>query len=332
MEELRALRPQVTITVKAKKRRKAQPPPIAAESGREPAPAGAPTTAATQLPRQENGGEAGPGGMRPHPDPELVEKSKYGLLPIVDKTGRAAWRVYARPFTATGRQPRIAVVIVDLGLSVKSTGTVIRDLPGAMSLAFHPFARGLKEWVDQARNAGHEVLLNLPMEPADYPVSDPGPRALMTSLAPEDNLRRLQRILGRSTGYVGLASFMGSKFLADAKTTRPVLEELKNRGLMFLATDGKTRDVIAGLAAEIGVPHALSDGTIDAELYRGAIDRRLAALEETASKRGYAVAIAHPYPITINRLKRWAAKLEAKGMILAPVSAVAKRPGARKVE
>ena len=33
--------------------------------------------------------------------------------------------------------------------------------------------------VARAREAGHEVLLEVPMEPFDYPDNDPGPQTLL---------------------------------------------------------------------------------------------------------------------------------------------------------
>ena len=74
------------------------------------------------------------------------------------------------------------VVVTGLGLATDVSETAIRTLPAAVSLSFTPYAKDLETWISLARSQGHEVLLDLPMEPTTFPNDDPGPRALITSL------------------------------------------------------------------------------------------------------------------------------------------------------
>ena len=192
-----------------------------------------------------------------------------------------------------------------------------------MTLGFAPYARGLESWMNEARAAGHEVFLELPMEPFDYPESDPGPHTLLTTLQQGDNLDRLDWLLSRTSGYVGVTNFMGDKFTSTPDSVGPILEALRDRGLMFL--DARTsRDSIAGeLATQIELPRALNNRFLDNEASRIAIDAKLLELEGIAKTVGYAVGIGFPYPVTLERIARWSATLEAKGIVLVPMSAVA---------
>lgn len=233
-----------------------------------------------------------------------------------------AWQAYARPFDAEDPRPRIAVVVTGLGLSADATEAAMQRLPGAVTLAFTPYAARLDEWIARARTDGHEVLLELPMEPRDYPRDDPGPDTLLTSLDPEQNLARLDRTLRRGTGYVGVNNVTGSRFASTPQSLRPIFEELKRRGLMFL--DGRTgaRTVAAQLADEAALPYAVNNLQIDAEASRPAIDAALAELERQARNTGFAVGMASPYPVTLERLAHWATTLAHKRIALAPVTAV----------
>ena len=47
-----------------------------------------------------------------------------------------------------------------------------------MTLAFSPYADDLPRSVAKARAAGHEILLQVPLEPYGYPDVDPGPPLL----------------------------------------------------------------------------------------------------------------------------------------------------------
>ncbi len=256
-------------------------------------------------------------------DPDLVERSTQGLLPKIAPDGRQPWRVYARPFDTTDNRPRLAVVFTSLGLSSAATEAAIQGLPGGVTLAFQPYADDLQQWIQLARAAGHEVLLNLPMEPADYPSSDPGPQALFTALTPEQNLSRLDWALSRVTGYVGVTNFMGSRFTTSREAMLPVVQVLKDRGLLLLDSRASARSVATKLATELAVPRAINDRFLDTgEVTRVSIDSRLAEAERIALEVGTSVVIGQPYPVTIERVRAWAQDLESRGIALAPLSAV----------
>ncbi len=245
------------------------------------------------------------------------------------ETTTPAWIRFGRSFDANDRRPRIAVVMNDLGMSHAVTTAAIQRLPGEVTLAFSPYTDNLTQWIDQARAAGHEVLLDLPMEPINFPANDPGPRTLLTSLTPQQNLERLEWVLNRATGYVGVTNEMGSRFTAVPEALEPVLTTLNERGLMFLDSRTTTRSVAAKLASEIGLPRAIVDRWIDHEVSRDAIDARLAEIERIARETGSAVAMAQPYPISLERIASWIPSLESKGFVLSPLTAVVNRQPVR---
>ena len=262
-------------------------------------------------------------GLAPAPDPALLAEGQNGRLPVIAPDGRRAWQVYARPFEEPGGRPRIAIMLAGLGLSQSATKAAIQQLPGSVTLGFAPYARGLEAWMNEARAAGHEVFLELPMEPFDYPDSDPGPHTLLTTLDHSDNIDRLDWLLSRTSGYVGVTNFMGDKFTSSPESLVPVLEALRDRGLMFLDARTSRESVAGDLATQIELPRALNNRFLDNEASRIAIDARLLELEEIAKTVGYAVGIGFPYPVTLERIARWSATLDAKGIDLAPMSALA---------
>lgn len=264
--------------------------------------------------------------LGPVPDPGLVRESPTGPLPVIGEDGRQAWRVYARPFEELYDRPRVAILLGGMGMSQSATNAAIQQLPGEVTLAFAAYAPNLDDWIAQARAAGHEVMLQVPMEPFNYPANDPGPHTLLTSLSPEENIERLEWLLSRFVGYVGVTNFMGSKFTASPDHLRPVLHNLKERGLMVLDSRASRNSVAAELSDEIGVPHAVNNRFVDSEASRVAIDGRLSELERIARATGTAVGIGYPFPVTIERLAAWIETLDEKGLVLAPMSAVALLP------
>jgi polysaccharide deacetylase 2 family uncharacterized protein YibQ len=259
--------------------------------------------------------------LPPAPDPALLTGSTFGPLPVIAPDGRQAWRVYARAPAEGPRRPRIAMLVAGLGLSASQTQAAIQ-LPGEVTLGFLPHAPGLLAKIAEARAAGHEVLLHVPMEPRNYPSDDPGPHALLTTLTPAANLERLDWSLSRGVGYVGVVNRLGARFAESETDFKPVLQSIKSRGLMYLDASESTEAAALRLAERVGVPHTVIDRRIDREAARGAIDTRLAELEDIARRIGQAVGLGEPFPVTIERLGQWAAGLSARGIELAPISAI----------
>ncbi len=258
-------------------------------------------------------------------DPALVKDTPQGKLPVVGPNGKTAWQTYAQPFKASEDGPRIAIVVEDLGLNKDRTEDAINKLPAQVTLAFSPYAETLQDWADEARAAGHEVLLSIPMEPVSYPDDDPGPDALLTSLSPQQNLERLRRVLGRVTGYVGVMNSMGSKFTASTTALTPVMQDLSHRGLLFVDSSATRLSVAAKIARSMDIPRAINNRYIDNQITATAIDSQLTQLEQVAQGYGAAVGLSRAYPLSIERLQAWIPTLKGKGIVLAPITAVVNR-------
>ena len=289
--------------------------PPAAPPLPEPAPGAKPAGKTARAPEPQL-------ALVPAPAPGLVERNRLGPLPKVAPDGRAPWRVYARPFDKSDSRPRVAVVIGNLGFSSAATEAAIQELPGGVTLAFSPYAHGLSDYIPLARAAGHEVLLSLPMEDEEGEAAHAGPQTLLTKVSTSENLVRLGWLLSRFTGYVGATNYLGARFTSEEADMRPILEELKARGLLFLDSGSGSASVAARIASQLDLPAASAGHIIDREASRDAIDGNLDAVEEEARAKGASIAIGFPYPVTIERVAAWTATLEQKGISLAPVSAM----------
>jgi polysaccharide deacetylase 2 family uncharacterized protein YibQ len=295
----------------------AAPAPQAAAAAPRPAPTAAGATPPTTAP-------AAVAALTPAPDPGLIAPGENGPLPVKGENGREPWRVYARPFALPPEMPKVAIVIGGLGLSRAATQAAIQQLPPEVTLAFAPYALNLEAQIAEARAAGHEVVLQLPMEPNGYPADDPGPHTLLTTATAADNIARLHWLLSRFTGYVGVTNYMGAKLSTSAEALRPILSDLQSRGLMFLDARETNDSVAAALAAELGLPRAINNRFLDAEASRTNVDARLLELERLAGIQGGAIGIGYAYPVTIERVATWIRGLRGKNVALAPVSALAR--------
>ena len=192
-----------------------------------------------------------------------------------------------------------------------------------MTLSFVPYAPNLQDWINKARAAGHEVLLELPMEAYDYPNVDTGPLTLVTSAKPDENVRRLNVLLGKATGYFGVTNYQGARSRPTPRAATPVMKALKDRGLVFLHDGAAARSALPQAADQTGLDFTVADRIVDAELTADSIDRELLALEALAIQNGSAIGVGFAYPVTIEQFRLWAEGLKAKGYQLAPASAAA---------
>lgn len=276
----------------------------------------APTSIVVEVPQ-------GTRGLAASPDPRLAEGSRFGILPRIGADGARAIDVYARAADnlPDGRPAlgRIAIVVGGLGLSRNATDEAIAKLPPAISLAFAPYGAELERDADRARQAGHETLVQIPMEPFDYPDSDPGPRTLTVTAKPAENTENLRWAMGRFTGYVAIMNYMGGKLTADDKVLAPILREADQRGLGFLDDGSSSRSRVPAVAGDtrFGRGDLVIDGTPRADL----IDQALKQLETRATSGRLAIGTASALPIVIDRIALWSKSLEARGILLVPISA-----------
>jgi polysaccharide deacetylase 2 family uncharacterized protein YibQ len=268
------------------------------------------------------GSEAAPAVMAGI-NPRLLEKSRYGMIPVA-ADGLKPFTAYAAGTDAdrarAAKMPSVAIVIGGLGIGAAKTSDAIVKLPGAVTLAFTPYGGDPGKLVERARAQRHEVLLQVPMEPFDYPDNDPGPQTLLTTLNAEQNLDRLFWHLSRFQGYAGIANFMGARFVAADAAMQPILREAARRGLGYLDDGASPRSVAGSLAEAQAMPFGRADLNIDAVPTPAEIDRALAKLEAIAKERGTAIGIASAVPVSIERITAWIRALESRGILLVPLT------------
>jgi polysaccharide deacetylase 2 family uncharacterized protein YibQ len=250
----------------------------------------------------------------------IHQQGPGGLLPIIGLGGRTVFDAYRKPFSDTGK-PKVALVIGGLGLNARITQRAIDELPSEVTLSFVPYADNLQGWINKARAAGHEVLIEIPMEPFDYPDNDPGPHTLLSSASPEENQRRLEYLLSRASGYFGVTNYLGGKYAGAGDATAATMRALKGRGLAFVS-DGSAA-ALGTAAANVGMRNAQADRSLDQRPSGEDISAQLGALEAEATQQGASLGFGVAYAVTIDQVARWAREAARRGLVLAPASAVA---------
>jgi uncharacterized protein len=260
------------------------------------------------------------------PRPTLEEKPRPAPKPApaaaAAVSGDPAWRRNAVPFRDLKSRPLVAIVIDDVGLD-RPRSKRAWELPGPLTMSFLPYARDLSEQARAAQGRGHELMLHLPMEPTGR--NDPGPGALLVSMGDAEIRKRTAAALDSFKGFAGVNNHMGSRFTAFRPGMETVLNQLKPRGLMFLDSRTTKDSVGDQTAHDLGVPGIVRHVFLDDDESLDAVRRKLAEAEAVARRQGFVVAIGHPHEATLQALNEWLPTVQAKGLALAPATAVLRK-------
>lgn len=262
------------------------------------------------------------------PEPDLVEDSAYGPLPIRAADGRRPFDVYSAPWSGVAGR-RVAIVVGGLGISQTGTQAAIARLPAGVTFAFAPAGNSLDRWMQEARRAGHELLMQVPMEPVGYPQVDPGENTLTIASARAGAFEALYAALGRTTNYVGITNYMGGHFATDPGAMQGLMDELSRRGLMYLDDSSALRSLSKDAALQAGVPAAAASLVLDRSQDPADIAAALDQLEALARAEGTAIGVASAFDTSVAAIAAWSAEARKRGVEIVPVSALAFDPGAR---
>lgn len=263
------------------------------------------------------------------PDKQLSEQGATGIIPKRSPDGLRAMDVYSRPPLTEGNFgiARVVLIVGGMGISQSGTQQAIKQLPGEVTFAFAPYGNSLGRWMQAARRSGHELLLQIPMEPFGYPQNSPGIHTLRTDVSPEENFASLHWSMSRLTNYVGVMNYLGGKLMGDDKALRPVFNEIAERGLLFVEDGSINNSLGEETAKQSLLPYTKAHILIDRINSRAEIAKQLNLLAKEAKRTGLAIGIANAFPESIKMIAQFVSKAKELKLEITPVSAIVSDPG-----
>lgn len=263
------------------------------------------------------------GALAKAPIDGMYEQVEMGQLPQVRPMDKLTpFNAYKRPFTLTAGKPVIALVIKDFGLSEALSQKAISTMPADVTMLLSPYSLEPERWASASRQTGHEVWLDVNLENADYPMSDPGPQAILAGSNLRYNQDKLTWNLTRASGYAGVSGYSDYVFDSATSILQPLMKSMYQRGVGYLELNPKASSTIETVAVSLNAPYIRADVAINDE-DSDVAGSPLKELERIAKERGYAVGVLTPYDQNIAQIGKWLSSLAAKGIMLAPVSAIA---------
>lgn len=234
----------------------------------------------------------------------------------------------ANPVPGSERK-KAAIIIDDLGRDLAVAERLL-DMKIPVTLAVLPYRRYSQEVARQAFLRGKEVLLHLPLQPLDYPFTNPGAGCLLLSMSRFKIQSELDAQISSLPFCSGVNNHMGSLFTVKKQPMGWVFSVLKERNLFFIDSRVTRASVAPQLARSHGVGFAQRTHFLDGKRDESHIITQLCRLADFAALNGRGVGIGHPYPETLEALPKALAAFSEKGVQLVPASEILTAPGQGK--
>jgi len=280
-----------------------------------------------KLPVRINGQPAGRTAVTPlikAPIQGLSRQSPYGLIPKRGNSGNTAFASYAKSYKTPVNAKRAAIIVGGLGLNAEVTTRAILTLPEQVTLSFAAHSPQLQNWIDQARENGHEVLLEIPME-ANGETPNLSARTLTVTDDIAANTRNLDWLLSRGSGYFAVTNYNGDKFLSRSDMVAPVMSYLQDAGLGMIFDNSFNAVALPALATTEKLPYIEAEMILDEINSRALTDAKLSELGSKALTGDQPIGIGFAYPSTLAAISAWAIEAPEKGIVLVPASSLMTR-------
>jgi len=233
-------------------------------------------------------------------------------------------RVDLLPDTDTVKQPRqrdivaeVAIIIDDIGYS-RSQGLAAINISGDLTYAIiphSPYAKFLATFANQQRK---EVILHAPM--SNIHNHSMGKSGLTEAMGEADFDSTLLDAMASVPHIRGVNNHMGSLLTQTQRPMDWTMKTLKANGLFFIDSRTTAASVAWETAQRYDIASLERDVFLDHERDSLFIEEQFERFITIAKRNGYAIAIAHPYPETIQYLIDNLHRLQAHGIRLVPAS------------
>lgn len=226
------------------------------------------------------------------------------------------------PVVIDYNKSNLSIIITEIGLRQEFLDYA-KQLPKEVTFAFSPYSDDIQSKIDQAKEEGREVLLNIMFEPANYPLQDSGPLTIQSHFEETQNIYRLQTTITNKEGFIGFLTNIDEIITHNLDVIAPVLLNIKEQGKFFLfykqAVNSYLEKESKPMALDIGTVNYLLDTNPDKESVRKQLNIVKKELLKGKGSKKIVVAI-RPYKNSIEVLKEWLDKNLGQNIQLAPIS------------
>lgn len=221
------------------------------------------------------------------------------------------------------QKAKIVIVITNLGLNQEQLRRAL-EMPTNFTLGFSAYTGSIGQAIDQAVTAGFECLMQLPMQPIDYKLHDPGPFALLLANSNSQNNKILEELLLKSHKFIGFYSDEEEVITQSINVISNVFEKLVKENLIYINGNVNSAKVMADYVQPYPLWYLQTDTHLNKVVDQTVLIGLLQDLERKALEQKIAVLCIRAYPMYLDTLYNWSKTLNTEKIIIAPASAAIK--------
>jgi len=215
----------------------------------------------------------------------------------------------------------LSIIIDDIGDHYKNDSQAL-SLPGAITYALLPYSPFAKKIAKENTDPNKEFILHTPMQSIDSRLQQV--HTLHMHMTEKQFKQQLINQIKQFPFIKGINNHMGSLLTMHPAYMTLFMKTIKQQGPLYFIDSRTTVHTVAEKTAhENKIPVLRRDIFLDAVNDKSFINQQLDSAIKLANKKGFAVAIAHPYPETIAVLRKRLSKLRTD-IKLVPVSSLIK--------
>ncbi|MGD8483399.1 MAG: divergent polysaccharide deacetylase family protein [Thioalkalispiraceae bacterium] len=217
----------------------------------------------------------------------------------------------------TALLPVVSIIIDDLGYRYKY-GKQAVQLPARLTFAFLPHSPHAVELAELANQHQQEVMLHMPMESDESKKLGPG--GLTQCMTEQKIAETIKHNFAAIPHVKGFNNHMGSLLTRSDMLMDVVMKASSKQGMYFVDSRTTSESVAIKHARDHGIHGVSRDIFLDHFKDETFIQAQLAKLVKRAKQKGSAIAIGHPYQLTLKVLEQWLPQARKLGIRLVPVS------------
>lgn len=206
------------------------------------------------------------------------------------------------PKVSSGK-PKVALILDDIGYDAAFADKMMQlGIPVTFSVL--PGSPHGAEIAEKAHKKGFEILLHQPMEPEEYPRVNPGTGVILMKMGADEAIAVLEKNLQSLPQVKGVNNHMGSRLTRSEKHMNQIFSVLKREDLFFIDSLTSSQSLGKASARLLQLPFARRDVFLDHIQTREFVEKQTSQLIRISQKYGSAIGIGHPYPVTLEVLRK----------------------------
>lgn len=203
----------------------------------------------------------------------------------------------------------LSIIICEVGFSTALLKDFIKDFDKNITIGINAAQKDRDYLKDYALKCKHEVFFLLPFEPIEFPDNNPGPLTILTGVTSDENIYKMNLLLGGGDGVTGIINTIGSRFVISPQDMMHIMKFCQRKDLIYVNAVNYENEIVNEILRSSGAKYIMVNSLFDVNY--ATEENILDELESVLIKlkqEGHAITIMFATQNVYNVLKTWLEK------------------------